>query len=256
MPLYMKDKIAFPYKGDGLPARLFCGNKEIAGWRLESASGSNLYFKDTYNFKPTEALMRGNTQRTGDTIISSSTTVREIGSKVSFDRKCSVETIDGITFGDDTVVCDTLNWSTGELVKNTNKITFDGNSDEDWYERDVSFNGIGYLIMMPDDCVMRIDTNVNERLLCSHLPLGGRESLNTSNNMCMVLAGALYVNIPVPQKTDIREWLKNNPLTIVYPARTPKTTIAEIDGLETHLGGTRYTTASADMDITCMVLNR
>ena len=113
-------------------------------------------------------------------------------------------------------ICDEIDTKTGAYIRRVGKITFDGSSDEAWYENNAQ--GIVYITLG--------DAMPSQNVICNYFEsyefvsgAGYKEgvTLNPSKVLCFYIANMDSISNVQTWKT----WLSTHPVTLIYPLATP-----------------------------------
>ena len=114
-------------------------------------------------------------------------------------------------------ICDEIDLERGVLVQRLGNAVRDASSDEYWYKVDATGGPIFAHVL--NDAYANGSSKV---LRCSHFSASVNGAYNRTDNACYFYDKTLRIShLDITDLDLFKEWLGNNPITIMYPLATP-----------------------------------
>lgn len=114
-------------------------------------------------------------------------------------------------------ICDEINTKTGAYIRRVGKITFAGESDENWGVSNLGSPNVRFYITIND--VYNYTTN-SINIICNRFP----SKVSISEQSIYTVNKNIYILPLVSEVKDLntwKTWLSTHPVTLIYPLATP-----------------------------------
>ena len=118
-------------------------------------------------------------------------------------------------------ICDEVDLKRGKYVQRVKKVVYDGSEDERWNIEEAKIGNRFSLLL--DELYMNSDTDVNgSHSMNSNFALSISGGTYSRQNCYAVKIGRIYVSLNGPERLEqLRQYLKQNPMTVLYAFETP-----------------------------------